>query len=214
MHSIGLIILPQICNVCQFYIFIVENSLQIIGRNAKISNSHAYREVFCMPRVCAVCGKGTVAGNRISHSHRKTRRTWSPNFAARSDDHRAPQDGKRMHPLLAFRQMYSGLCDPMSKSAPRCAFFIYPQMQRMPAIKSPPPRRSDPAQNGMKQSSTITPTAINRMPKAFLNPWPPHRPRIALSPFIPSYGQQRGDILYPCGSGIRTRFTNTKALPW
>ena len=33
-----------------------------------------------MPRVCAVCGKGTVAGNRISHSHRKTRRTWSPNL--------------------------------------------------------------------------------------------------------------------------------------
>ncbi len=33
-----------------------------------------------MARCCAVCNKSVVAGNRISHSHRKTRRTWSPNL--------------------------------------------------------------------------------------------------------------------------------------
>ncbi len=29
---------------------------------------------------CAVCGKGMVFGNAVSHSHRKTNRTWKPNI--------------------------------------------------------------------------------------------------------------------------------------
>lgn len=33
-----------------------------------------------MARVCAICGKGTSAGNNVSHSHRKSRRTWAPNL--------------------------------------------------------------------------------------------------------------------------------------
>ena len=33
-----------------------------------------------MARVCDICGKKTVAGNTISHSHRKTRRVWKPNL--------------------------------------------------------------------------------------------------------------------------------------
>ncbi|MBQ9988445.1 MAG: 50S ribosomal protein L28 [Clostridia bacterium] len=33
-----------------------------------------------MARVCAVCGKGMHAGNKVSHSNRKTRRTWAPNL--------------------------------------------------------------------------------------------------------------------------------------
>ena len=28
---------------------------------------------------CAICGKGQISGNRISHSHVKTRRKWAPN---------------------------------------------------------------------------------------------------------------------------------------
>ena len=32
-----------------------------------------------MSRVCAVCGKGKTAGNNVSHSNRKTRRTWGAN---------------------------------------------------------------------------------------------------------------------------------------
>lgn len=33
-----------------------------------------------MARRCDICGKGPVSGNRISHSHRKTRRVWKPNL--------------------------------------------------------------------------------------------------------------------------------------
>jgi large subunit ribosomal protein L28 len=33
-----------------------------------------------MSRTCAVCGKTTVFGNKISHAHNKTRRTWKPNL--------------------------------------------------------------------------------------------------------------------------------------
>ncbi|MDD6981579.1 MAG: 50S ribosomal protein L28 [Clostridia bacterium] len=29
---------------------------------------------------CDVCGKGMVFGNTVSHSHRKTNRTWKPNI--------------------------------------------------------------------------------------------------------------------------------------
>ena len=37
------------------------------------------QEVFQMAK-CDVCGKGMVFGNTISHSHRKTNRTWKPNI--------------------------------------------------------------------------------------------------------------------------------------
>jgi large subunit ribosomal protein L28 len=30
--------------------------------------------------VCDVCGKGPGFGNKISHSHRRTRRRWNPNI--------------------------------------------------------------------------------------------------------------------------------------
>ena len=29
---------------------------------------------------CSVCGKGIVFGNTVSHSHRKTNRSWKPNI--------------------------------------------------------------------------------------------------------------------------------------
>lgn len=29
---------------------------------------------------CEVCGKGTLSGNRVSHSHLKTKHTWKPNI--------------------------------------------------------------------------------------------------------------------------------------
>ena len=29
---------------------------------------------------CHICGKATTTGNNVSHSHRKTRRTWKPNL--------------------------------------------------------------------------------------------------------------------------------------
>ncbi|MBS5517463.1 MAG: 50S ribosomal protein L28 [Christensenellales bacterium] len=33
-----------------------------------------------MARVCAICNKSSHAGNQVSHSHRKTRRSWAPNL--------------------------------------------------------------------------------------------------------------------------------------
>jgi large subunit ribosomal protein L28 len=32
-----------------------------------------------MAKYCEVCGKGVVSGNRVSHSHRKSKRVWAPN---------------------------------------------------------------------------------------------------------------------------------------
>ncbi len=32
-----------------------------------------------MSRVCSVCGKGQMTGNLVSHSKRRTRRTFRPN---------------------------------------------------------------------------------------------------------------------------------------
>lgn len=33
-----------------------------------------------MARKCEICGKGTTAGNNVSHAHNKTRRVWKPNL--------------------------------------------------------------------------------------------------------------------------------------
>ncbi len=33
-----------------------------------------------MPRQCTICGKGRSTGFTISHSHRKTKRSWLPNL--------------------------------------------------------------------------------------------------------------------------------------
>ncbi|CAK7001113.1 MAG: 50S ribosomal protein L28 [Peptostreptococcus sp.] len=33
-----------------------------------------------MSRICSVCGKGKVSGNKVSHSNKHNRRTWSANL--------------------------------------------------------------------------------------------------------------------------------------
>jgi large subunit ribosomal protein L28 len=33
-----------------------------------------------MARKCAICGKGVAGGMQISHSHIRTKKTWSPNL--------------------------------------------------------------------------------------------------------------------------------------
>ncbi|ABZ84703.1 50S ribosomal protein l28 [Heliomicrobium modesticaldum Ice1] len=33
-----------------------------------------------MARKCAICGKGVQMGMQVSHSHIRTKRTWSPNL--------------------------------------------------------------------------------------------------------------------------------------
>ena len=32
-----------------------------------------------MGKFCEICAKGMISGNAVSHSNRKTRRTWAPN---------------------------------------------------------------------------------------------------------------------------------------
>ena len=32
-----------------------------------------------MGKLCEICGKGTLNGNLVSHSNRKTHRIWAPN---------------------------------------------------------------------------------------------------------------------------------------
>ncbi|NLK00483.1 MAG: 50S ribosomal protein L28 [Clostridia bacterium] len=57
-----------------------------------------------MGRKCAVCGKGPSTGNRISHSNRKTRRTWSPNLQKM----RIVVDGTTRRTLVCTRCLRSG----------------------------------------------------------------------------------------------------------
>ena len=33
-----------------------------------------------MSRKCDICGKTTTTGNKVSHAHNRTRRTWKPNL--------------------------------------------------------------------------------------------------------------------------------------
>lgn len=37
-----------------------------------------------MANKCEICGKGTVAGNNVSHSNRRTKRTWKPNLQTKT----------------------------------------------------------------------------------------------------------------------------------
>lgn len=32
-----------------------------------------------MSRVCSICNKGKMSGNKVSHSNRKARRSWNAN---------------------------------------------------------------------------------------------------------------------------------------
>ncbi len=33
-----------------------------------------------MARVCEICGKGTITGNKVSHAKNRSRRTWKANL--------------------------------------------------------------------------------------------------------------------------------------
>ncbi|MGI6144249.1 MAG: 50S ribosomal protein L28 [Clostridia bacterium] len=33
-----------------------------------------------MAKKCDICNKGTVTGMKVSHSHRRTKKTWAPNI--------------------------------------------------------------------------------------------------------------------------------------
>ncbi|HDN97951.1 MAG: 50S ribosomal protein L28 [Candidatus Omnitrophota bacterium] len=57
-----------------------------------------------MGRVCEICGKRPHAGNKISHSHRKTRRVWKPNIQKLLVE----IDGKRKRMYVCTQCLKSG----------------------------------------------------------------------------------------------------------
>ena len=56
-------------------------------------------EVFNMSRVCNICGKGQATGNNVSHSNRKTRRTFKVNVQKIS----YVEDGKETNGYVCAR---------------------------------------------------------------------------------------------------------------
>ena len=52
-----------------------------------------------MSRVCNICGKGQASGNNVSHSNRKTRRTFKVNVQKIS----YVEDGKEMNGYVCAR---------------------------------------------------------------------------------------------------------------
>ncbi len=57
-----------------------------------------------MARKCDICGKGTIAGNNVSHAHNKTRRVWKPNLVKMQ----ALIDGKKKTIKICTRCLRSG----------------------------------------------------------------------------------------------------------
>ncbi len=57
-----------------------------------------------MARKCDICGKGTIAGNNVSHAHNKTRRVWKPNLVKMQ----AVIDGKKKTIKICTRCLRTG----------------------------------------------------------------------------------------------------------
>lgn len=57
-----------------------------------------------MANFCEVCGKGTMSGMNVSHSHVKTKKTWKPNIQRV----RAIVDGEIKRVNLCTRCLRSG----------------------------------------------------------------------------------------------------------
>lgn len=57
-----------------------------------------------MARNCTVCGKGIVVGIKLSHSHIRTKRSWSPNLQRV----KAIIDGTPRRVLVCTRCLRSG----------------------------------------------------------------------------------------------------------
>ena len=57
-----------------------------------------------MANYCDICGKGTMSGMNVSHSHLKTKRTWKPNIQRV----RAIVDGEAKRVNVCTRCLRSG----------------------------------------------------------------------------------------------------------
>ncbi len=57
-----------------------------------------------MARVCEICGKGIMVGNRISHAHNVSKRRWIPNLR----QVRAVREGRPVRMKVCTRCLRSG----------------------------------------------------------------------------------------------------------
>lgn len=57
-----------------------------------------------MGKFCEICEKGTLNGNNVSHSNRKSHRTWAPNVQRV----RVEMDGQVKHVNVCTRCLRSG----------------------------------------------------------------------------------------------------------
>lgn len=57
-----------------------------------------------MGKFCEVCAKGTLNGNKVSHSNRKSGKKWAPNVQSV----RAVVDGRTVHLNVCTRCLRSG----------------------------------------------------------------------------------------------------------
>ena len=58
---------------------------------------------------CDFCGKDVSFGIKVSHSHRRSNRTWKPNNKrVKAVVNGTPKRVYALHPLLAFRQGHPG----------------------------------------------------------------------------------------------------------
>lgn len=58
-----------------------------------------------MSRKCELCGKGILRGNRVSHAHNTSKRTWQPNLQRV----RATVDGRPMRIRVCTSCLKKGL---------------------------------------------------------------------------------------------------------
>lgn len=57
-----------------------------------------------MARTCAICGKGRVYGNTVSHANNHSRRSWAPNLRSV----KAKVDGRPQRISVCSRCLRSG----------------------------------------------------------------------------------------------------------
>ena len=55
-----------------------KKALHFVRKPAKITTLSQAKEVQSMAK-CDICGKGVTFGIKVSHSHRRSNRTWKPN---------------------------------------------------------------------------------------------------------------------------------------
>ena len=60
-----------------------------------------------MAKYCEICNKGVVSGNNVSHSHKKSNRTWAPNVQRV----RVLENGTPTRKYVCTRCLRSGLVE-------------------------------------------------------------------------------------------------------